>query len=300
MKFKGVISVLVLCIAVFSLIACAYGVFTNQGQGQYEFVSINGETVQIYGKGLYQKDSVAIVTQGIAQDVVTMVLGVPLLLLSLYFFRKGSLKGSLLLTGTIGYFLYTYVSYCFIWMYNSFFLVYVFLMSASFFAFVLGMMSIDIENLGSFFNEKIPVKRLGGFLIFFGIMIGMMWIGKIVPPLLNGTLPAGLDHYPTLAIQALDLGFIVPVAILSGVLLIKRRPFGYLLVSVVYMKGITMATAVTAMLVGQIMAGIKIGLAEILIFPIINIGIIYCMVLVLKNIKEPGFKAGKAYKQLSQ
>ena len=297
MKFKNVISVLVMVIAILALGACAYGVFSGGGPGSYEFLSINGENVQIYGKGLYQKDSISIATQGIAQDIVTMVLGIPLLLIALYSYRRDSLKGRLLLTGTIGYFLYTYASYCFVWMYNSFFLIYVALMSASFFAFVLTMMSFDIENLRACFKEELPVKRLGGFSILFGVMIALMWIGKIVPALLQGTLPAGLDHYPTLIIQALDLGFIVPAAILSGILLMKKRPFGYLLSSIIYMKGITMATAVTAMLFGQMMAGLKVGAAEILIFPLINIGIIYCMYQIVSGINEPGYKVEKTAKQ---
>lgn len=287
MKFKGTITALVLLIAALSLLACAYGVFSAQGPGQYEFTSIHGEKVQIYGRGLYQKDSVAIVAQGIAQDIVTMIMGVPILLTALFFFRRGSLRGRLLLTGTLGYFLYTYASYCFVWMYNSFFLIYVLLMSASFFAFTIAMMSFDMQHFGNLFSEKLPVRRLGGFSITFGVLIGLMWIGKIIPPLIRGTMPLGLDHYPTLVIQALDLGFVVPVAILSGVLLIKKRPFGYLLSAVIYMKGATMATAVTAMLIGQIIAGLKVGIAELVIFPVINIGIIYCMFQIVNGVREP-------------
>jgi hypothetical protein len=300
MKFKDSISLLVILISVFSLIACVYGVFSSGGPGQSEFLSIHGENIQIYGKGLYQNDSVSVVSQGIAQDIVTMALGVPLLLIALYLYRKESLKGKLLLTGTLGYFLYTYASYCFLWMYNSFFLVYVFIMSASFFAFTLSMISYDIQNLGACFDKKLPVKRLGIFLIFFGVMIGMLWLGRIAPPLLDGSLPAGLDHYPTLVIQAMDLGFIVPVAIIAGVLTIKRSPFGYLLSSVIYMKGVTLATAVTAMLVMQVLAGLKVGMAEIIIFPMINIGIIYCMFSILKGINEPKYKVINIAKPISQ
>ncbi|MDF2839776.1 MAG: hypothetical protein K0Q99_547 [Clostridia bacterium] len=300
MKFKGSISILAILIAALSFIACTYGVFSNEAAGQTEFLSIYGESVQIYGKGLYQKDSVAVATQGIAQDIVTLVVGLPLLLISLYMYRKGSFKGKLLLTGTIGYFLYTYTSYCFVWMYNSFFLIYVFLMSASLFAFILTMMSFDFDKLDSYFDKKLPIRLLGGFLIFFGVMIGLMWIGRIVPPLMKGNLPIGLEHYSTLVIQAMDLGFIVPVSILSGVLVMKRRPFGYLLSSVIYMKGITLATAVTAMLVGQLLMGVKVGMAEIIIFPVINIFIVYCMFLILKGIKEPEYQSIKASKHISQ
>lgn len=286
MKYKKSISILVILITVLSLIVSIVGVFSHQGNGSYEFKSIYGETIKIYGRGIYHNDSIAVAAQGIAQDIVTMVLAIPLLIIALYFSRKELLKGRLLLTGTLGYFLYTYVSYTFLWMYNPLFIVYVALMSLCFFAFTLSMMSFDLKTLSTHFNDSLPVKFLGGFQIFFAIAIGMMWLGKIAPSLLNNTPPVGLEHYTTLVIQGMDLGFIVPIAILSGILIIKRESFGYLITSVVIMKGITMGTALTAMILGQAYAGVKMSLAEIIIFPVISLFIAYCLFLILNNINE--------------
>lgn len=286
MKFNKTISLLVFCIIILSLVAALIGILSYKNSGENEFKSINGETVELYGKGIYKHDSISMVAQGKAQDVITVLLGIPLLMISLYLSCKGLLKGRLLLAGTLGYFLYTYISYVFLWMYNSFFLVYIIIMSASFFAFTLTIMSFDIENLGSYFHKKLPVKFIGGFQIFFSIAIGMLWLGRIVPPLMNDTFPVGLEHYTTLVIQGLDLGFIVPLAFLSGVLIIKRKPFGYLLSSVIIMKGITMGTAITAMIIGMAYAGVSISLVEIIMFPAITLVIIYCLILILKNINE--------------
>ncbi|MBY0148465.1 hypothetical protein [Neobacillus niacini] len=287
MKYKKTISLLVIIVAILSIFSTSFAIFSNQGQGEYEYKSLYGESVSIYGKGLYEHDSVSMAAQAIAQDYVTLFLGVPLLLLSFYLYRKGLLKGSLLQTGTLGYFLYTYASYSFLSMYNSMFLVYVALMSASFFAFTLMMMSYDINSLPLFFSEKMPVKFLGGFLLFVSFVFGMMWTGKLGFPLMNHTLPPGdLQHYTTFVIQALDLGFVVPVGLLAGVLLIMRKPFGYLLAPVIIIKEITLLTAMTSMIFLQIKAGVQIG--GLLIWSIIlfNLLVIYCMILVLKNIKE--------------
>lgn len=286
MKYKKSISNLVILIAVLSLIVSIVGVFSHQENGSYEFKSIYGETIKIYGRGIYHNDSIAVAAQGMAQDIVTMVLAIPLLIIALYFSRKGLLKGRLLLTGTLGYFLYTYVSYTFLWMYNPLFIVYVALMSLSFFAFTLSMMSFDLRILRTHFDNRLPVRFLGGFQISFAIAIGLLWLGKIIPTFLSSNAPVGLEHYTTLVIQGMDLGFIVPIAILSGILLIKREPFGYLITSVVIMKGITMGTALTAMILGQAYAGVKMSLAEIVIFPVISLFIAYCLFLILNNINE--------------
>ena len=290
MKYNKVISLLVACIVILSIFASAIGIFSSGGPGDYEIQSFRGETINIYGRGLYSKDSMSVATQGIAQDIVTAVLGIPLLIASLCLSLKGSLKGKLLLTGTLGYFLYTYISYVFLWMYNPMFIVYVILMSASFFAFTLSMMSFDINNLSSAFNKKLPVRFLSGFQIFFATALCLLWISKIIPTMIKGIVPVGLEHYTTLVIQGLDLGFIVPTALLSGVLLIKKKPFGYLLSSVIIMKGFTMGAALTAMIIGQYLAGVSMSILEIIIFPLFSLIIFYCMLLLIKNIDDKGYK----------
>jgi hypothetical protein len=286
LKYKKSITLLSLIIIIFSFVAAVYGILSSGGEGRHEFKSIHGDIIQIYGKGLYQNDSVSIVSQGIAQDFVSIFLCIPLLIVALILFRRGLLKGKLLLAGTLGYFLYTYTSYTFLWMYNSLFLAYVILMSASLFAFVLTMMSFDIEKLNLHFNEKLPINFLSSFLFLLGTIIGVMWLGMIFQPLLKGTIPAGLEHYTTLVIQAMDLGIIVPTSFLAGVLLRKRNPFGYLLTSVMIIKGLSMGTALTAMVIGQLLAGVELSLAIIVIFPVINLLMIYCLVLIMRNIKE--------------
>jgi hypothetical protein len=287
MKYKNTISLLAIIVAILSIFSTSYAILSDQGQGEYEYKSIYGESVSIYGKGLYEHDSVSMAAQAIAQDYVTLFLGVPLLLLSFYLYRKGLFKGSLLLTGTLGYFLYTYASYSFLSMYNSMFLIYVALMSASFFAFTLMMMSYEINYLPLFISEKMPVKFLGGFLLFISFVFGMMWTGKLGFPLMNHTPPPeDLQHYTTFVIQALDLGFVVPVGLLAGVLLIMRKPFGYLLAPVIIIKEITLLTAMTAMIFLQIQAGVDIGRLLIWSIVLFNLLVIYCLILVLKNIKE--------------
>ena len=85
--------------------------------------------MDIYGKGLYYNDSVSVASQGRAQDIVTLTVGIPFLIVSLIFANKRSLRGKLLLTGALGYFLYTYMSYSFLAMYNNFFLIYIMMIS---------------------------------------------------------------------------------------------------------------------------------------------------------------------------
>lgn len=283
MKNKKIISILVICIVIFSLVATTYGIFSNDGFGESEFESINDKIVNIYGEGLYKNDSVAMANQAIAQDIVTIIVGIPLLIISLLLSRRDSLRGRLLLTGTLAYFFYTYTTYTFIAMYNSFFLIYVILMGLAFFALILNIITFNVGDLKKSFNEKLPVKFLGGYLIFITIAIAMLWFQKILP---MGSVPDDLDHYTSMVIQGFDLGIVIPSIVITSILLIRRNPYGYLFTPIFIIKSITLLTALTAMVIGQIVAGIELGLGEIIMFPIFNLIAIYCLFLVLKNVKK--------------
>ena len=158
MKYKQTITVLVFFIALLAIAATTMGIFTTDGTGLYQYQSIRGKTITIYGKGLYKDMSAEVAPQGIAQDYITLLAGVPLLIISLFLARKGSLKGRYLLAGTLGYFLVTYLFYTVMGMYNKMFLTYVVLMGCSFYCFILLLFSFDTKNLDKSFRKSTPVK----------------------------------------------------------------------------------------------------------------------------------------------
>lgn len=282
--------ILVFFIAALSILASIAGLFMDYSIEMSSYVSIYGEEIQLQGKGLYRFDSISVAAQGIASDLITLILGVPLLLASSYLALRGSFKAKLLFTGTLGYFLYTYMSYTFLWMYNPLFLIYVAIMSLSFYAFVLMMTSFELSSIVTHFKEGLPVRYIGGFQIFIGIMLLFLWLGKIVPTIsfeggLSVSSPVGLEHYTTLVIQGMDLGFIVPTAFISGTLLFKRKPLGYLLSAVVTLKGITMLTAITAMMINMFLSGVPVSPVELIIFSIFDLLAIGALVQLLRNVK---------------
>ena len=85
----------------------------------------------IHGEGLYRYDSLFTGAGNRGVDAVTLLLGVPLLLLALDRYRRGSARGALLLLACLGYFAYVFTSMAFGVAWNELFLVYVALLSAS-------------------------------------------------------------------------------------------------------------------------------------------------------------------------
>jgi hypothetical protein len=283
MKHKKTITSLVLLIIIFAFTATTSGIFSKDGSGQYKHQSIRGTTVTIYGKGLYKHMSAEVAPQGIAQDYITLFAGIPLLAISLFMARKGSLKGKYLLAGTLGYFLVTYLFYTVMGMYNEMFLAYVILMGASFYAFLLTLLSFGINEVKEKFKASTPVKATGGFLIFNSIAIGLLWLSIVVPPLLNGTIiPLQVEHYTTLIVQGLDLGILLPGAFICGLLLMKKKPLGYLLTPIYFIFLSLLMTALTAKVIAMYSLGYNV-IPVIFIIPTFNIITIACTLLLLKS-----------------
>jgi len=273
-------------IAILALVASAGGVFWD-GDGQsFEFTSLRGQTVEIYGRGLYKYDSMSIVTQAKAQDTITLVLAIPLLVAAIIWSGKGKLRGKLLHLGILSYFLYTYASYCFLSAYNPFFLLYVTLFSMSLFAFVLAFIQIDVQALPAHIHD-LPRRGIVTFYFCVGVFLAFMWLGLTVPTIFDGSAPEALESYTTLVIQALDLGIIVPLAILTGLLLLQEKPWGYVLSAVILIKGLTLGTAVFAMAIAQIRAGENVSPVVAGIFGALALISTILSIVYLRKVEEP-------------
>jgi len=286
MQNKKIITTLVLFISFFAVIASLTGVLSNSGNGEYEYQSIRGQSVTIHGKGLYQHMSSDVAIQGIAQDFVTLLIAIPFLMVALYRYRNGSLMGKYMLAGVLNYFFLTYLFYMNMAMYNSMFLVYVALTGLSFFAFVFTLLSFETDRLPVIFKKTTPVKFIGGFLIFNAISIALLWLGVIVPPLLDKTIvPLAVQHYTTLTVQAFDLSLFLPISFVAGLLLIRRNKFGYLMAPVYLVFLSLLMTALIAKIIAMALAGVNV-IPAIFIIPCIAVVAIVCSVILLKNINE--------------
>jgi hypothetical protein len=283
MKNQSALRWLVPLIALLALFAAGMGLFYQNPGQPFSYTNHRGETVMINGHGLYYYDTISIAAQQQGNDLVTLVVGLPLLAISTWLAFRGSLRGRLLLTGTLGFFLYTYMSMSMLTAYNALFLVYVALFSLSLYAFILSMMSFDLAHLPQHFSARLPRAWIAALMFFVGGFLLLAWLGRIVPPLLHNQTPA-LENTTTLVIQAMDLGLIVPLAILSGVLLLRRSPWGYLLASVTLLKGVTLGLAISVMSINMALRGAAESLVIVIPFLIITLMNLIMAVLLLKNV----------------
>lgn len=286
MNHRKTIAILTILLLLLSILSSVFGILAYQNTSGTQFTSLYGEPIQLFGNGIYARDSVSVAVQGIASDIVTLFIMVPATIFALFSMLRKSLKGTLVLTGLLGYFLYTYTSYTFLWMYNPLFLVYVAQMSLSLFIFVLLIMSFDRSRLRNSILPNFPKWPLIAFMSVLSILVGLMWLARIVPALIEGVVPVGLEHYTTLVIQALDLGFVIPATLVAVVLLVKDNIWGYFLASILIFKYVALLMAISAMVVLMAIENTGASMLESSIFIAFTVLAIAMLALLFRGIRS--------------
>ena len=277
MNHEKIIKIFTFCMIALSAVCVLSGLLSHE-VFHYDAVKTSfGESIELYQKGIYARDSISMASQAIAQDAVTLFLGIPLLIISLVLFWKKQVRGLFLLAGTAGYFLYTYASYAILATFNHLYLLYVLLIIVSFYLLILCIMGLKKIELKEQFTYKFPIKSLGILLFLTGAMLFFMWMGRIVPALWDGSAPEGLEHYSTLGIQTLDLGFVVPACFLGSYQLRKGTQWGYLLSMVLLVKGVTLTAAVSAMTFLMRYNGVELAFMETIMFPVLFLLCVFIM-----------------------
>jgi hypothetical protein len=286
MKPNNITISLALIIIPLALLAAGTGVLWQGTGAPYPFDTLRGETVMIRGHGLYRYDTVNSASQEVGTDIVTLLIGIPLLITGMILSRQGSLRGQLLLTGGLGYFLYTYGAMCFLTAFNPLFLVYVALFSLSLFGFILSVSNLNVDEVARHISDGFPRRAVAIYFIIVAVFLTLAWLGLVASPSLTWNPPAGLESAITMVIQALDLGVIVPTSLITATLLLKQLPWGYALSAVMLLKILTMGAALIAMIIGQILAGVEIDPVISVIFVLISLSGIILGIVTLKNIRN--------------
>lgn len=195
---------------------------------------------------LYRDNAfVALLWRG--NDLVTLVVAVPLLVGSMIYARRGSLRAQLVWLGMLAYALYNYAFYLFGAAFNQFFLFYVAVFALSIYALVFALTKIDAEEIAEQFHVRTPVKWIGGYLILIAAGLSFLWIASALRFVFTGIIPSDIEitEHPTGIVYALDLSLLVPAMALGGVWLRRREAWGYVLAAMSLTKGATYTLVLT-------------------------------------------------------
>jgi hypothetical protein len=171
--------------------------------------------------GLYGGDpTLAAVFAG--QDAANLLVGLPILLASLWLARRGSLLGLLLWPGALYYVLYTYALYLLGAPFNALFLLYIVVAVLSAYT-TMGIVSTIDGQVARRRFCLAPARLIGGTLVGLGLLATAGLLTLVIPALSEPTAVDPLLH----ARWIVDLTVGNPVLLIGGVLLWRRAGLGF-------------------------------------------------------------------------
>ncbi len=183
----------------------------------------------------------------LGNDLVTLVLAVPVLALGMIYSVRGSVRGRLLWLGALYYMVYNYAFYVFGIPVTKLYVPWIAILVLAGFAFALAMGNLDVDAISRRFNARTPGRLIALFLFYVAAMVSFLWISQWVKFVRTGQIPdvnGSQSAYQVIA--AVDLTLLVPMQIPAAILLWRRRPWGFVLGDVALVQG-AIYTAVMAM-----------------------------------------------------
>jgi hypothetical protein len=158
----------------------------------------------------------------VSNDVVNLLIGLPILLGSLALARRGRLAGLLFWPGALFYVTYNYLTYAIAMPFTWPCAVYLALVALSLYALVGLLTSLDFPAIKDRLAGAVHERIAGGVLAGLGLLF-FVWRCALLAQALAGQ--AALVG-PELAVVVADL-LVMPAWVVGGVLLWRRRAFGY-------------------------------------------------------------------------
>jgi hypothetical protein len=162
--------------------------------------------------------------------LIMLVLGVPVLLASIWLERRGSRWASMVRIGVLAYLAYNAFLLLFATPFNRLFLLYIAAMSSTGFALGVSLLRVDAAAVADRL-PRLPARVIGGYIWLIVVLNVLLWLRTVVPAsfALDPTSFLAGTGMATNPIFVQDLTFWLPSASLIGWLVWTQRPFGALL-----------------------------------------------------------------------
>ena len=206
-----------LVVAVLMAVASAAGLVLGSSAGLYG----PDPTLAV---GVREAEAGLLLPGLLGQDAFNLVVGLPILLGSMWLARRGSLAGLLLWPGALFYVLYWYVLYLVGAPFGVLFLLYVALVAVSAYATIGLVSSIDGEEVRRRFSGAVPARTIGAVLV----VLALLTLAQDATGALLTALAEDVPIDPAARhVWISDLALEAPAVLVGGVLLWRHHPLGY-------------------------------------------------------------------------
>lgn len=241
----------ILCMCVTSIT----GILSMNFEYAYDFVNQYGQTVKIFGYGIYANDSYFKAPISIGTDFCILFALVPLFVYTYLFYRKNSnVISEIKLISVYAVAFYYGASIAFGVTYNQIFLVYVILFTSSLFGMFSHIRKVKVQQ------KLLVTKGLSVFLILAGIALIVAWMPDIISAMVTGETLSLIGVYTTEITYVLDMGIISPMCFVCLYLLKKKEGLGVILLAVLLKLCIIVGIMIIPQSICQVLSGVEIAL----------------------------------------
>jgi hypothetical protein len=164
--------------------------------------------------------------------LVLLVVTLPVLVASMVLVASGMTVALIGWLGALGSIMYQGVLFLVGTPFNAFFFLYVAMFSLAFWSTVALVARIPIDRVAGKIGAHAPVRVVAAYVLVNAALFLALWLQALVPAVLDAEDPPAFlvgTGMTTAPVQIIDLGFTLPLMVLAAVLLLERRPWGYVL-----------------------------------------------------------------------
>lgn len=254
-KKENTLNFLSIIIGVGIIIAAIIGIFYSNGGVAFTTVNAYGDSIELYGDGIYAFNSVLSVSTRLGSDATGIIIAIILIAFTLL--KKRPLYAEVIRTSALIYLTYHSIFLVFGISMNILYFLYVICFSTSLFVTI-----ATVQNLLKSIEVPTPLKKkglkgAGVFLIIVGVIIALLWIFSIVPLMLNNTYGSSLGIQTTEITYGIDLSITCPLFIMCGIWILRKKDIGFKVAPLL----LNMLVGVAILVIIQRAFCIKIGIA---------------------------------------
>lgn len=230
-KTQKIITFLTIVLTVLILSTSVSAILMEDGGAPYNFTSLRGEEIEIYGgNGLYAYNTIEYALMIRAYDWCYLVLAIPIMLIGLILYRKKSIIGYFILLSSFFFFFYSFFINSIAIAYNSYFLIYIAVFVACIYAMILMIKDISFEHIRNEIMPKLPIKTITVTTIILASYFFISWMIIDFSSLFQGVVHPDVSIYTTAGFNIVDLSVFVTLSITGMILMLKRKPLGTILI----------------------------------------------------------------------
>lgn len=263
---KPIYKTLNILLLLLTLFVTIYGICSFDTTHTYNAINQYGETIKMWGAGIYAHDSYFKAPIFIGSDFTMLIFAIPMATLTFIKARKSqSIEHFIRSFGVICLLLYYSASLAFGVTYNYLHLAYIALFSLCFFG--VWLMLVELHAL-EIRQEKICLypftKGMKIFLVIAGISLFVAWLPDIITSILNKTSLDLIEVYTTEITYVLDMGIISPLMFITYHQMKHGKFIGYVLIKMIFKICMIIGIMLPIQSVFQMLAGVSIPIPALI------------------------------------